>query len=166
MAQIDRVPAPAADSGLTPEKVFQRYRDTVYRLAVARTGSIHNADDVLQEVFLRYIRSAPLFFDEEHRKAWLLKVTVNCCNSFMGSAWRRRTVPMEENMGARPKEENDLWDALQSLSPAHRTVIHLHYYEDRSVREIADILEISESAVKVRLHRARNKLRDLLEEGE
>lgn len=164
MAQADRLVVSA--SGLTPEEVFLRYRDTVYRLALARTGSTHNADDVLQDVFLRYVRSAPLFLDEEHRKAWLLRVTVNCCNSLMGSAWRRHTVPMDENMGARPKEQSDLWDTLQSLSPTLRTVIHLFYYEDRSVRDIAEILGISESAVKVRLHRARNKLRDLLEEGE
>jgi len=166
VTQSQRTAKPVQDPGMTPEEVFRRYRDTVYRLAVARTGSTHNADDILQEVFLRYIRSAPLFLDEEHRKAWLLRVTVNCCNSFMGSAWRRHTVPLEENLGARPKEQSDLWDTLRSLSPTHRTVIHLFYYEDRSVREIAEILEISESAVKVRLHRARNKLRDLLEEGE
>ena len=166
MAQAYQTPEPVGSSGMTPEEVFLQYRDTVYRLALARTGSIHNAEDVLQDVFLRYVRSAPLFLDEEHRKAWLLRVTVNCCSSLLGSAWRRHTVPMDENMGARPKEQSELWYILQSLSPTHRTVIHLFYYEGRSVREIAEILSLSESAVKVRLHRARSKLRDLLEEGE
>jgi RNA polymerase sigma-70 factor (ECF subfamily) len=164
VTESQRTPKPVRDPDITPEEVFRRYRDTVYRLAVARTGSHHNADEILQEVFLRYIRSAPLFLDEEHRKAWLLRVTVNCCNSFMGSAWRRHTVPLEENLGARPKEQSDLWETLRSLSPTHRTVIHLFYYEDYSISEIAQILKITESNVKVRLSRGRSLLRDNMQE--
>lgn len=156
-----REPAPV----LSPEEVFARYHTMVYRLAAARTGSRHHADDILQEVFLRYIRSSPSFLEEEHRKAWLLRTTVNCCNSLLGSAWQRRTVPLQDRFAVRQKEHSDVWDAVMKLKPDHRTVIHLFYYEDCSVAEIAQTLELSESAVKVRLHRARQKLRVLLEGG-
>lgn len=162
MAQPDRIAS--VDSGeLTSEEVFERYHEMVYRLAASRTGSRHHADDVLQDVFLRYIRSRPVFLEEEHRKAWLLRVTINCCNSLMGSAWLRRTVPLEERFAIRLKEHSELWDAVMKLSPTYRTVIHLFYFEDCPIAEIAEILGLSESAVKVRLHRARNKLRSLLE---
>lgn len=163
MAQPERLISPPEAAELTSEEVFQRYHDMVYRLAASRTGSRHHADDVLQEVFLRYIRSRPVFLEEEHRKAWLLRVTVNCCNSLMGSAWLRRTVPLEERFAIRLKEHSELWDAVMRLSPTYRTVIHLFYFEDCSIAEIAKILDLSESAVKVRLHRARGKLRNLLE---
>ena len=63
----------------------------VYRLAFVRTGTKHDADDVFQEVFLRYVKKKPVFVDEEHRKAWLIKVTVNCSNNFWSSLWNKIT---------------------------------------------------------------------------
>lgn len=163
MTQSEPIVRTADSSEWTAEEVFSHYHTMVYRLAASRTGNRHHADDVLQEVFLRYIRSKPVFLEEEHRKAWLLRVTINCCNDLLGSAWARRTVPLDERIPIRLKEHSDLWDAVMKLTPAYRTVIHLFYYEDCSIAEIARVMEISESAVKVRLHRARKKLRHLLE---
>ena len=74
------------------EEAIDRYADTVYRLAYAQTISRADADDVFQEVFLRYVKSRPQFNDEEHRKAWLLRVTVNCAKDIAGSGWRRHTA--------------------------------------------------------------------------
>lgn len=72
----------------------ERYGPMVYRLALAQTHSAHDADDVFQEVFLRYVRGAPDFTEEEHRKAWLLRVTANCCKKLRGSFWNKHTVSL------------------------------------------------------------------------
>ena len=80
----------------SPESVIRHYSNMVYRLAFARTGNISDAEDLYQEVFLRYLTKAPSFTSEEHRKAWLLRVTVNCANRFHSSLWRKRTEPLSE----------------------------------------------------------------------
>ena len=87
-----------AEEGAEASAVIEKYSDMVYRLAYARTGSRHDADDVYQEVFLRYFRKKPVFDSEEHRRAWLLRVTVNCSNTFLSSAWHRRTVGLPEDL--------------------------------------------------------------------
>ena len=78
------------------ESVVRRYAPMVYRLALAQVRGRCDAEDIFQEVFLRYFRSAPVFSEEEHRRAWLIRVTVNCAKKFWTSAWMRRTVPLEE----------------------------------------------------------------------
>lgn len=84
------------------DEVVERYADMVYRLACAQTGRRDSADDVFQEVFLRLVRRNPTFASEEHRKAWLLRVTLNCCKKLGASAWRRHVVPVERLARARP----------------------------------------------------------------
>ena len=81
------------------DEVVERYADMVYRLACAQTGRRDSADDVFQEVFLRLVRRNPTFASEEHRKAWLLRVTLNCCKKLGASAWRRHVVPVERQIG-------------------------------------------------------------------
>ena len=98
-------------------QVMERYGDMVYRLALAQTHSSHDADDVFQEVFLRYLRAAPVFREEEHRKAWLLRVTVNCCKKLHGSFWRRHTVALSEALPAQNPEEGELLGLLEGLPP-------------------------------------------------
>ena len=92
----------AEETGL--RQVVETYGDMVYRLALAQTHSSHDADDVFQEVFLRYLRAAPDFREEEHRKAWLLRVTVNCCKKLHTSFWRRHTTALSESIPARTEE--------------------------------------------------------------
>ncbi|MBE6757272.1 MAG: sigma-70 family RNA polymerase sigma factor [Ruminococcaceae bacterium] len=145
------------------EQVFLQYRQTVYRLALARLGNSAAAEDAVQEVFLRYVRKAPVFREAEHCKAWLLRVTVNCCRSARTTAWARHTVPLEDTLTAPPIESLGVFDAVQTLPPAQRVVIHLFYYEGYSVREIAQMTSATEATVKTRLHRARTALRNLLD---
>ena len=80
----------------SPEAVIRRYSDMVYRLAFARTGNRSDAEDLYQEVFLRYLTKAPAFTSEDHRKAWLLRVAVNCANRFHTAPWRKRTSSSAE----------------------------------------------------------------------
>ncbi|BFK86390.1 sigma-70 family RNA polymerase sigma factor [Pseudoflavonifractor gallinarum] len=147
-------------------QVVERYGSMVYRLAYARTGRRDDAEDVTQEVFLRLVRSAPDFRDEEHRKAWLLRVTVNCAGDLFRAPWRRHSRPLDEADGlpAPEREESGVLDAVLSLPERYRAVVHLFYYEELSVAEIAAILGRSQGAVRTRLSRARALLRELLEE--
>ena len=146
------------------EEAVRRYADMVYRLAFARMGNTSDAEDVFQEVFLRYLTSAPDFASEEHRKAWLLKVTVNCAKKLHTAPWRRRTEPLDETVAAPSREDTDLWEQLRRLPERYRTVLHLYYYEGLSTRETAALLGCRDATVRSQLTRARQKLRELMKE--
>ena len=150
----------------SPEAVIRRYSDMVYRLAFARTGNRSDAEDLYQEVFLRYLTRAPAFTSEEHRKAWLLRVAVNCANRFHTAPWRKRTEPLSEALSVPAPEGEDLWEELRRLPERDRTVLHLYYYEDMTTEEIAKLLDRNPATVRSQLLRARAKLKKLLvEEG-
>lgn len=151
------------------ELVVRRYADMVYRLAFARTGNRHDADEIFQEVFLRYIKKNPVFESEEHRKAWLIRVAVNCSKKLWGSPWKRRTEPLEaagslENAAEWQEEDSRLHGELCRLPEKYREVIHLFYYEDMSLEEISRALNRKNSTVRTQLTRARAMLRDILKE--
>lgn len=150
----------------SPEVVIRRYSDMVYRLAFARTGNRSDAEDLYQEVFLRYLTRAPAFTSEDHRKAWLLRVAVNCANRFHTAPWRKRTEPLSEALSVPAPEGEDLWEELRRLPEKDRTVLHLYYYEDMTTEEIAKLLDRNPATVRSQLLRARAKLKKLLvEEG-
>lgn len=141
---------------------MERYLTMVYRLAHARTGSVQDAEDVAQDVMLRLSRHERSIRNEEHLKAWLIRATVNRANSLFRSAWRRKTLPLETAVRTErpePPQHDALTDALSALSPKQRVVVHLYYYEEMRVDEIAAALGIRPDAVKMRLSRARAELR-------
>ena len=142
----------------------ERYGAMVYRLAYAQTRSRCDADDIFQEVFLRYHRSAPAFETEEHRKAWLLRVTANRTKSLLASPWRRRAAPLEDVYAYTDPEESAVDAAMASLPPKYRAVIHLYYFEGYTSDEIAGLLECKPSTVRSRLSRARERLGAILKE--
>lgn len=141
---------------------IRQYADMVYRVVLIRVRSKSDADDIFQEVFMRYLRSAPAFVSEEHRKAWLIRVAVNCSKKHWSSAWKRRTVPLEDHYIFEQPEETGLYEAMGQLKAKYRTVIHLFYYEGYSVAEIAEILESKESTIRTQLTRARAQLSQIL----
>ena len=148
------------------DSILDRYQDMVYGLALARTGSRTDADDVFQEVFLAYYQSGKVFRDEEHRKAWLLRTTINQSRRVTSSSWRQKTVPLSEREDApvqfREPEENRVWEALQALAEDYRLPIYLFYFQELSTQEIAKILAIRPGAVRMRLTRGREQLREAL----
>lgn len=150
---------------LDAESVFMRYNEMVYRLAFARTFSSFDSDDILSEVFLRYIRNKPDIKSEEHLKAWLIRVTSNCTNSHFSSSWKKKTVALEDNIAIYMKEKSEVYYAMSDLPEKYRIIVHLFYYEDMSVSEISSALSIGESAVKTRLFRARDMLKEKLKGG-
>ena len=150
------------------EYVVRKYANTVYRIAFSHMGSKGEADDVFQDVFLAYYKKPRRFNDEEHRKAWLIKTTVNCCKKANRIKARSKTVPLEEqSIVVNPfeiKEEQRLWTALQALPQEYRTVIELCYFEEMDAKQIGVALGINAGAVHTRLSRARKMLEEQLKE--
>lgn len=147
-------------------RTVEKYFGMVYKLALSQTKSTANAEDVTQEVFLRYIQNQDKLQSEEHAKAWLIRVTVNCSKSLFLSSWFKRTVPLEEDIPFDTPEKGEVYYAVLELPQKYRTVIHLFYYEDMSVREIAESLGEKETTVKSQLHRGREMLKKLLKRGD
>ena len=146
-------------------QAVDRWGDLVWRLALARTASVSDAEDVFQEVFLRFFRHEDRFEDDGHRKAWLIRCTVNRAKSVMAAPWRRRTLPLETAAQIGVEDQyREVYSAVLSLPAKYRAVIHLHYFEGLSVAEMAQTLNVPEGTVKSQLSRGRALLRDMLEE--
>ena len=148
------------------EELIDRYQNMVYGLALARTGSPADADDVFQEVFLACFRSGKTFRDEEHQKAWLLRTTVNISRRYTASTWRKKTVPLSEREDVpvlfREPEEDLVWEAVQALEESYRLPIYLFYFQELSTAEIAKALSLRPGTVRMRLSRGRDMLREAL----
>lgn len=161
-----------ANENLSAEELIEKYSDMVYRVAFSRTQNVDDAQDITQDVFLKYLKytkAGNTFRDEEHRKAWLLKVAVNTGNTFVTTAWFRHRASLEDagEVAAESKEDkNEVYYAVMEMPEKYRIVIHLFYYEELSIKEICGVLNLSETAVKSRLHRARELLREKLKGAE
>lgn len=145
------------------EQIFDKYSSMVYRLAFSRTNNRYDADDILQTVFLKLVKADVEFVEEEHIKAWLIRVTLNTSKNLISSAFRRLTLPLEDTLATEMKRKSDVYHAVMKLPAKYRTVIHLYYFEGYSVVEIAELLTTKEATVKTWLSRARAKLGHELE---
>ena len=138
------------------------YRRIIYRLAFSCTGNKFDAEDVVQDTFLRLFQYKKPFKDQEHKKAFLLRVASNLCKDLHKSAWFRKRAELDENIPSGScfnDNENTLRDYILKLKPAYRSVIFLFYYEEYTAAQIATILKMSETAVTTRLSRARAQLK-------
>lgn len=147
-------------------EIADKYIDMVYRLALSRTKSRENAEDISQDVFVKLLQNKKKFDSEEHLKAWLLRVTINLTKDLFSSHWYRTTDELDENITYEERENNGVYDMVMALPKKYRTVIHLHYYEGYRVEEIAHITGVSVGTVKSQLHRARQMLKNIMGEGE
>jgi RNA polymerase sigma-70 factor (ECF subfamily) len=149
------------------EFVLQKYSKMVYQLAYVRTKNRADAEDLLQEVFLRFLKSNIPFNDNEHCKAWLIRTTINYSKNLLTSAWFRKTVFLEDGLenyaNVAEKGKSDVFYAVLELPVKYRVVVHLYYYEDFSVAEISTMLNRKESTVKTQLYRARELLKKKLQ---
>ena len=150
----------------TYDEIADKYIDTIYRLALSRTKSAEHAEDITQDVFIKLMSANKKFESEEHLKAWLLRVTINLTKDLFASSWYQKTAELNEDVSYTPEEKSDLWYAVMNLPTKYRTVIHLHYYEGYSVDEIAKITGATSGTVKSQLHRGRQMIKELMEEGE
>ena len=145
----------------------EKYIDTVYRVAFSMLKNPHDADDVTQGVFLKLYTARGEFQSEAHVKNWLVKVTVNTCRNVFRTPWRK-VEDIEEyaqTLAFETPEQSDLFLAVNSLDRKYRIAVHLYYFEGYSVKEIGEILGVSENTVSTRLARARGKLKAILTEA-
>ena len=147
--------------------LMQRYELSVKRMCCAIVQDAALAEDAAQEALLRYHISEKQFESEQHIRAWLLRVAINCAKNVSRSFFRRNTVPLEDYMDSLEfdsGESREIFREVMNLPETYRLVIHLYYYEDYSVAEIGRILGLTESNVKLRLSRGRQKLKKALQE--
>lgn len=147
------------------ENVIEKYADMIYRIALTRCGTIENAEDVFQDVFLIYSKKMPKFKSEEHEKAWFIRVTINLSKNMKNINWNKKVISLDENIVFETKEEQDIFSIVCELPENYKTVIYLYYYEEYKVKEIATIMQINENTIKTWLSRAREILKDKIEGG-
>ena len=140
------------------EKVIDKYSVTLIKLIFTYVKSLHEAEDIAQEVFLAYFQKAPSFESKDHEKAWLIRTAINKSKNYLKSGFFKSLHPIPEDLSYLPKEEEELLDAVLKLDLKYRTPIHLYYYEGHSINEIAEILKEKSSTISTRLSRGRRIL--------
>ena len=145
-------------------RLVETYSPMLLRLACTRLENPADAEDVVQEVFLKLLTARPSFRDAEHEKAWLIRTTLHRAADLRKAA-SRRNVPLEEALlASAPEPEDRLLAAVRALPEKYGAVIHLHYYEGYSLKEIGKLLGLPAATVGTRLARGRERLRQSLKE--
>ena len=147
--------------------LVQKYKNALFAAAFSVCKNPQDAEDAVQEAFIEYHRRQKEFESEEHIKAWLLRVAINKARDISRSLFRKRSVPLEdymETLAFESPEDAGLFETVMALPEKYRVVLHLFYYEDCSVKEIAALLSLREGSVKTRLSRGRAMLREILKE--
>ena len=144
------------------EQLVTTYENTLFRTALAILGDREQAEDAVQDTFLRVLEKRPDFTDETHEKAWLLRVTINLCKSHLRSVKRHPAAELLDTYPAETPEESGVLEAVLSLPPRERAAVHLFYYEGYDTGEIAALTEQRPGTVRCHLSRARARLRELL----
>ena len=152
---------------LSADEAYERFADRVFAAAFSVCRNRADADDVTQDTFVKYCSHRQDFESEAHIRAWLLRTAINRAKDVASSFWRRNKVTWEEyreGLAFEAPEDGNLFDAVMRLPGKYRTVIHLFYYEDYSISEIAAILRSREGTVKSQLNRGRKLLKNMLME--
>ena len=153
---------------LPVQDLMNMYKNNVYAAAFSICKNASDAEDVVQDTFLQYYMIHKNFDNEQHIRAWLLRVAINKAKNIQSSFWRRNGMPLDdfiETLSFETPETKGLFEEVMKLPEKYRVAVHLFYYEDYSIKEIAKILRTTESNIKVRLSRGRAKLKDALKEG-
>ncbi|MBQ8579687.1 MAG: RNA polymerase sigma factor [Oscillospiraceae bacterium] len=148
--------------------LVHKYINTVYRVALHYTKSPSDAEDIVQNTFLKLYQEPKEFASEVHIRNWLIRVAVNEGKKLLLSPWRSH-VPYEDYAASLPfpsPEHGQVFDAVMALPQKYRMPIYLHYYEGYSTQEIAGILRIPHATVRTHLSRGRQLLRQQLQEDE
>ena len=143
-------------------RYIKLYHQTVYRAVFSYLHNASEAEDIVQETFVKLFNTNKSFESDEHCKAWLIRVATNLSKNLLKSFRYTHTEELDEAVPIESKEESELAEALSALPFKYRAVIHLYYFEGYSAKEIAEILEVSVTTVTTRLARAREKLKVLL----
>lgn len=152
------------------EIYFRKQYSLVYRVAFMQMKGHADAEDALQEVFVRLLKYQPQFENEEHEKAWFIRTTMNICKDILKSKWHSSTVSIDKLPECEKKyfhlpyvkEDETIWAVLE-LPEKYKSCLYFFYYEDYSIKEIAQLLKIPENTVKTNLRRGREMLKESLE---
>ena len=149
------------------EALMDSYGNLLWRTGIMMLGEPQDVQDMIQEVLLKYMQKRPVFHDAEHEKAWLLRVAVNLCRDMLRLRSRRRYFPIDElepeAVGSTDAESMEILEEIAMLPQKWKSVLLLHYIEGYSLKEISEILDVSENAVKKRMQRAKEALRRRME---
>lgn len=162
MDRVQRVEHYFSQDGITER--YYLYKTMLFRIAFSYMGNKYDCDDILQEAFIKLIYHAPDFSNDEDEKRWIIRITINLCKNHLGSFWHknRRNIEDIEQYVSAEEERTQLLDIL-NVPTKYKSVIHLYYYEGYNIAEIAQILNLSVSAIKMRLKRGREILKIELE---
>ena len=150
------------------KKVFERQHRRIYRIAMMMLRNVADAEDAVQNVFLKFVEKEQEFHDEEHERAWFITVTKNYCRDQLKSAWNKQVDfgEIPEVASQEKVTENNLLPYIMQLKDKYREVLYLYYYEEYSIREMSQILGRGESTLQTQLANARGKLKKMLEKEE
>ena len=150
-------------------ELYDRQITRVYKLALVLLGSVADAEDVAQTVFLKVWEKNPKFKDADHETAWLLTTTRNQCRDLQKSAYRKKRASLEDapekSIPLKSDIDNELWQALQSLPEKYRIVLYLHYYEGYPLKDLSILLGRGISTLQTQLATGRKQLKECLKEG-
>lgn len=142
-----------------------QFTDVVYRTALNATKSYHDTQDILQNTFFKLLQTDMLFQDENHIRRWLIRVALNESRNLKKSYWKRMVEPVEDlsdRASVSGEPNNDLYERVMTIPPKYRMIIHLFYYEDYSILEIANLLHVNAATIRTRLCRGRKILKKLI----
>jgi len=143
-------------------RYIEKYHSTVFRLSFGYVKNHEDAEDIVQDAFLKLYTTEIKFESDENVKAWLIRVAINLSKDLLKSHWFKRRAELSSDIPADTNEEETLSACIKKLKPEYSTILFLFYYEGYSTKEIAEICRISVSAVTTRLARARKQLKNLL----
>ena len=144
-------------------EIGEKYADMIYRIAYQKVLNRYDAEDIVQDVFVKLLSNKSYFRDEEHIKAWLIRVTINLCINYNKSLAKQKTVSVEQLDIPFTQQETGVLEELYLLPEDERNILYLYYYEGYKIREIAKILRQKQNTINSKLTRARNKLKRIME---
>lgn len=148
--------------------LLDKYGDMVLRIAYTYLKNRADAEDIVQDVFLRIIDKKPSFNDENHEKSWLIRATINMCKNKVNLFWNKNKCSIDDvqefAVSDKYNTDTSVFQAVMALGEKYRVVVYMYYYEGYSTPEIAEVIGKSETTIRSLLHRARNKLKDMLKE--
>lgn len=148
------------------EQLLDRYGQSVLRLSYAYLHNMSDAEEILQDTLVQFLKTSPVFDSPDHEKAWLLRVASNLCKNRLIYDRRRRADPLSETLAQEDRPDlSFVWEAVKALPVHQREVVHLFYHEGFATAEIARIVGRKESTVRSDLRRARLRLKEILKEG-
>ena len=147
------------------EEVVKKYSNMVLQIAYQKTFNMSDAEDITQEVFIKLIDNQEKIQNDEHLKAWLIRVTSNLSNDYNKSFWNKKTGELKENQNIMKDEDIGVFEEIKKLKPpVYRDIVYMYFYHGYKIKEIAGILNMNINTVSSALTRAKKKLKNILGE--